>query len=48
MTRIELAPWCHLDVDVAELRRHPPEITEMMGQALARQLTIERSNRRGK
>jgi DNA-binding transcriptional MerR regulator len=48
LIRIELAPWCQVDVDVAELRRHPPEIAEMMGKALAHQLAMERLTRRRK
>src|SRR4051794_25132559 len=31
VVRFELTPWCHLDLDVNELRRHPPIIAQQFG-----------------
>src|SRR6266851_7210424 len=48
MVRFELTPWCHVDVDVNELRRHSPIIAQQLGSVLAQQLRDEMSKRGGK
>jgi len=46
--RIELTPWCQVDVDVEALRGLPPDSIESLGRAFAQALHEERISRGGK
>jgi DNA-binding transcriptional MerR regulator len=49
IVRFELAPWCHVDVDVNELlRQGSPAIAQRLGGALARHLRDEIFKRGGR
>jgi DNA-binding transcriptional MerR regulator len=42
LLRLELAPWCHVDLDAEELRKMDEHVPEILGTALTQALQEER------
>ena len=45
LIRLQLTPWCTVDIDLARLRRLGPDTPELLGQALTQILLDERLTR---
>ena len=45
LVRLQLTPWCTVDIDLAQLRRLGPDTPELLGQALTQILLDERLTR---
>jgi DNA-binding transcriptional MerR regulator len=45
LVRLQLTPWCTVDIDLARLRRLGPDTPELLGQALTQILLDERLTR---
>jgi hypothetical protein len=45
LLRLELAPWCHVDLDAEELRKMDEHVPEILGTALTQVLQEERLRR---